>query len=131
MMQDMQAQVDLLIAAKPWIGIWLNWMTFVLVLSVIFGWKHKAARWVFLSTIAIVPTSIGIFHTTQNIHFIGIAHIIFWIPLTYYLLQHEVRTQNFSAKSCYGIWLIALLCTICISLVFDVYDVIFATLGWK
>ena len=72
------------------------------------------------------------FEMTQNMWLLGIPHLIFWTPLAAYLLSaNVVRRTNFSAKSAYGTWIILILITVIISLLFDVRDVALTLTGNK
>lgn len=62
---------------------------------------------------------------------ISLAHLIVWPPLAYFLIQKEIRSPHFKAKSFYGVWMIAFVATILISLVFDARDFILVLMGVK
>jgi hypothetical protein len=128
-MEEMELAVQAVAAAKPLVGYWMNWMMLVFALSVLFAWKHKAARWVIAAFVLTIPFALFIFGRSGEVDMIGLAHIIVWSPLAYYLIQKEIRTKKFKAKSCYGVWLILLVATILISLVFDVRDVAMVLMG--
>ena len=130
-MSDMQAEIDLLVAAKPMLGWWLHWMIIIVFLSIVFVWKHKAARWTLLSMVGVFPTAMLIYKLTGNINLVGISHLIFWIPLWLYLWQNEVKKAPCPPKSIYGAWIMLLFATISVSLVFDVYDVLMVSMGQK
>ena len=72
-----------------------------------------------------------IFHFTQTIHLLGIAHLFIWGPLFYYLLKFEIKSERFNFKSVYGTWIGLVMTTVAISLVFDVRDIILVMMGKK
>ena len=115
--------------ATPWVGVWMNWMMLVFALSLVFVWKKKAARYVVLAFALTMPIALFVFGKTGEVDLIGIAHIIVWTPLAYFLVQKEIRSKKFKAKSCYGVWLLLLVATIVISLIFDVKDVAEVLMG--
>lgn len=128
-MEEMNAAMEA--AMTPAVELWVNWMGIISLLSIIFVWKHKPARFVLLSLFLIFPLVFLIFKLTNTVHLVGIAHIVIWGPLAFYLIKHVIRADNFKLKSPYGIWLGLFTLTIAISLVFDVRDVILVMLGLK
>ncbi len=128
MFAEMQAQMD---ALSPAVQMWINWMTLCLLLSLLFIWKHTAARWTLAVTVLTVPLGVAIFALSGNVHLLGLAHLILWTPLLIYLVKNEVRADGFNPGSLYGIWVMLLATTIVVSLVFDVRDVILVALGQK
>lgn len=128
-MTEMQAAIYEV--ATPIIQMWLFWIMAIFVISILFIWKHKAARFVLAAIVLTLPIALVIFKITKAVHLIGIAHIIVWGPLAFYLIKNEVMGGRFEVKSLYGIWMILLLSTIVISLLFDVRDVALVALGKK
>ncbi len=128
MLADMQAQMEML---SPAVQAWLNWMTICFLVSLLFVWTHKAARWVLAVMVLTMPLGLAIFALTGAVHLLGITHLILWTPLLVYMVKSEVRTDEFKVGSPYGIWVLLLVATIFISLVFDVRDVILVALGQK
>jgi len=118
-------------ATSPSVKIWMNWMLLVFAASIIFVWKYKAARIVLVSFILTIAIALIVFNVSNSAHLIGIAHILLWGPLAFYLLRFEIKSQTFQIKSVYGVWIILLLVTIAISLLFDVRDIILVFMGAK
>lgn len=122
---------------SPGVQLWMNWMGIIFLLSLIFVWKFKPARWAFA---AIVGTGILvsiIWSMTQNVHLFGVAHLILWTPLAIYLWK-QVLSSDARAGADAGlysfahfIWAALLFLTIVISLVFDVRDVVLVLTGAK
>ena len=69
----MNAQIAAIAAAKPLVGMWMNWMMIILLLSVLFVWRRQGARVVLLAFIATMPVAMLIFTMTKNVNLIGIA----------------------------------------------------------
>ena len=128
-MEEMDAAISA--ATSSTVKIWMNWMLAIFVLSIVFAWKHKSARYVFVALIFSLPLALYIFHVTQSVHLIGLAHIIVWIPLAIYLIKTEIIGKASKLKTPYGIYLILLLTTISISLFFDIRDAILIALDYK
>lgn len=118
-------------AITPAIRIWLNWLMIIFLASIIFVLKYKSARIVLASFILTFPIAILVFSISNSAHLIGIAHIIVWGPLAFYLIKSDLRRLSFQFRSPYGIWLILLLGTIAVSLVLDVRDIALVFLGMK
>jgi len=129
LMQEIDAALDA--ETTPIVGLWMDWMGIVFLASILFAWKRIGAR---LALLVVVLTMLGanvIYVTTGNVHLFGIAHLIFWAPLLYFLVTREIRVPNFKAASPYGIWLLLISATIVISLVFDVRDIFLVSTGQK
>jgi len=128
-MEEMELAINA--ATTPAVQIWMNWMILVFIVSIVFVWKYKAARIVLAAFILTLPIAMLIFNLSKSVHLIGIAHLIIWGPLAFYLIKYEIKSPPFNFKSVYGVWVILLLGTIAISLVFDVRDIILVMLGEK
>jgi hypothetical protein len=126
----MQHEVDLLILASPWIGIWLNIFVAVLMSSVLFVWWHTTARIALIATLFTVPLGYVIFELTHNIHLLGLGHFICFVPLLWYTYHHE-RFDAQSLHTVYGIWLSLMVLVITISFIFDARDIFMVCLGLK
>ena len=106
-------------------------MLFIFLVSVVFVWKFKAARYVLATFILTMPVGMLVFYFTQNAHLLGIAHLILWAPLLFGLVKYEIKQADFSFASIYGVWLVLLMTTISLSLVFDIRDIAMIALGYK
>ncbi|MFT6991400.1 MAG: hypothetical protein ACJASL_003387 [Paraglaciecola sp.] len=106
-MAEMMNQLNEQMAVLPqWVQYWMNWMLFIFIVSVVFVWKFKAARYVLITFILTMPVGMMVFYFTQNAHLLGIAHLILWAPLLFGLVKYEVKHDDFSFTSIYGIWLV-------------------------
>jgi len=76
---------------SPAVQIWINWMMIIFFTAIIFVWKFKAARIVLASFILTLPIAMLIFNLAHSAHLIGIAHIIVWGPLAFYLVKIELK----------------------------------------
>ncbi len=128
-MEEMELAVQAV--STPMVQMWINWMLFIFMASILFVWKHKSARIVLASFILTLPVALLIFNLTKSAHLIGVAHIMIWGPLAYFLFKSDLKEPSFRPKSTYGIWVILLLITIAISLVFDVRDAVLIMFGMK
>jgi hypothetical protein len=128
-MEEMDAAINA--ATSPAVKIWMNWMLAIFVLSLVFIYKHKSARFIFGALALSLPIAVLIFNKTQSVPLIGLAHIIVWIPLAIYLIKAEIIGKTEKLKTPYGIYLILLLSTLFISLYFDIRDVILIALSMK
>jgi hypothetical protein len=131
-MLEMMNQLNQQMAVLPqWVQYWMNWMMFIFLVSVVFVWKFKTSRYVLAAFILTFPVAMLVFYVTQNAHFLGIAHLILWAPLLSGLIKYEIKQENFNFASIYGIWLVLLMTTISISLVFDTRNIAMIMLGYK
>ena len=110
---------------------WMNWMLLVFISSLFFVWRYKPARVVLAAFILTMPIGFAIWSMTKNVHLLGIAHLLIWLPLLVYLYNKVIKTKEFEFKSLYGVWLSLLSITILVSLVFDVRDLFLIFTGAK
>lgn len=128
-MEEMNSAI--LAATTPIVQIWMNWMMIIFLASVFFVWNHKSARFILAALFLSAPIALFIFKTTNNVHLIGITHLLVWIPLIVYLYFSEIKDKLTQLKSIYGVYLVLFLSTILISLVFDVRDITLVAMGLK
>lgn len=114
-----------------WVQIWMNWMMVVFLASILFVWKYKGARWVALSFILSMPLGMLVFYLSNTVHLLGIVHILLWTPILAYMILKEFKSDGFTFTSPYGVWVILLMSTIAISLVFDIRDIALISTGLK
>jgi hypothetical protein len=110
---------------------WVNWMLFIFFASVFFVWTKKAARYALLAMVLVMPVAMLIVYLSGTVHLIGVAHLLLWGPLFFYLLKVEIKREGFEFKSIYGVWLGLLMATIAVSLVFDIRDIFLVVTGGK
>lgn len=131
-MNELMEQLNQQMAVLPqWIHYWMRWMLFIFLTAVVFVGKHKASRYVLLTFVLTMPVGVLVFYITSHAHLLGIAHLILWTPLLFGLIKHEIKREDFSFKTIYGLWLGLLMMTISISLVFDIRDIVMVLLGHK
>ena len=123
MMQAIEADTSTLVQQ------WMNWMSIMFILSLLFVWKKVGARYVLAAAILGVICGYIIFKLTGDPWLLGISHILFWMPLLWILYRVDISKPGFSWKTPYGVWLALLMVTIVISLVFDFRDVAMVFLG--
>ena len=128
-MDEMEQAINA--ATSPAVQMWMNWMFIVFATSIAFVWKYNSARIVLVAFILTLPGAMLVYSLTNSVHLIGIAHLLIWGPLAVYLVIRDLKSASFRFGSIYGIWIILLLGTIVVSLVFDVRDIILVLLGTK
>ncbi|MFT4726180.1 MAG: hypothetical protein ACI9UN_000675 [Granulosicoccus sp.] len=120
-MEEMTAAINA--ATSPAVKMWINWMLAVFAISIIFVWKYKGARWVLLAFLLSMPAAYFLFQATKDPWLLGLIHFVLWMPLGIHLIVVELKRTEVRIASIYGVWLVLLLATIAISLVFDFRDV--------
>lgn len=115
----------------PAVQMWMNWMLVIFAASLLFVWKHTAARYALGAFVLSAVLGLLIFTMTGEPFLIGLSHILVWGPLAVYLYRTEYKRPGFRPKTVYGVWVLLLLATIVISLVFDVRDVALILLDSK
>ena len=123
----------------PLVQIWMNWMVFIFLMSLIFIPKYKSARWAFAVILGTMALAGLVWKMTQNVHLFALPHIILWTPLAVYLwitqLSGAARANRPPPTGLYGkahrLWVVLLFVTIIISLVFDLRDVFLVITGGK
>ena len=123
MMQAIQADTT------PSVQLWMNWMSLMFMLSLVFVWKKVGARFVLAAVVLGLICAVVIFKLTGDPWLLGISHILFWMPLLWILYRVDISKPGFSWKTPYGVWLAVLMVTIVVSLVFDFRDVAMVLLG--
>ena len=121
------------------VKLWMNWMSIVFLASLIFVWKFKAARAVFLVLVLTMIGAVIVWSLTKNVHLLGIVHLVVWLPLGIYLwkstLSAGARSTASGSRTLYSraflIWVALVFATIVISLVFDVRDIFLVLTGGK
>lgn len=103
-----------------WLIAWVAWIGFVNVAAVAF-WSEREARWVLASFVGALVTMQVLYQINGYNRFLGLAHVIFWVPLLIHLygkLSKVVGPWVFEA------WLRMLMATNGVSVVIDVVDVL-------
>lgn len=112
-----------------WVQIWVNFLGLVVMLSLLFVRTRKEARWVFLSMLVVFPLMMLAYQHWGFEKILGIVHVVIWGPLLVYLWK--CRTDWRVRETISGKWLALVFCTIAVSLVFDVTDVVRYFLGHR
>lgn len=119
------------IETTPAVNLWMYWMNLIFLASVFFIANNSGARYALLAMLIALPTAPIIYGLTGSIHLLGIAHILFWSPVAYYMVMQEMRGLSFKVSSPYGIWVLLLTATILISLAFDFRNIYLVLAGQK
>ena len=139
-MEAFDADVQLL---PQWVQYWMNFMGAVIIVSTLSYMFRRDTR--LLSLYLLVTTVLMVFAMTWMhgqmgmVRLLGIVHIVFWVPLIFYLWG---RLQNNPPGRVLTIVTWVLFVTLSISLIFDFYDVfrwiagerapiVSATLSWN
>jgi len=69
-MEAMMLEVEAITLAKPLIGYWMNWMGIIFLLSLLFVWKHRPARWVLPSFILTMIVAMIVYAISGNVHLV-------------------------------------------------------------
>ena len=126
-MNDMLDAIETV--ATPAVELWIAWIMIIFLLSVVFVWQRNSARYALGAIALTLPFTTAIFNLTGEIYLIGIAHLLLWGPLAFYLVKNDILDNQTNLKSIYGVWLFLLLSTIAVSLLFDVRDIILVVQG--
>ena len=129
LMNEMNAQMEMV--ATP-VQIWMNWMMVIFLSSIFFSFKHIEARFAFGAFLLTMPIGMLIFHQIRNVHILGIAHFIVWLPLAIYLVKRmKSGAEKYQKWGSFRIWHHLILLTIVISLLFDARDIVLVAMGQK
>ncbi len=99
-----------------WVSIWLLFLMIVNIASVMF-WNELLAKVIFITFMLSAIFMMGLYSRFGFEKILGLGHIL-WIPLLVYVL---IETQ--AAEGAFKSYLIILLISLTISLVFDIIDV--------
>jgi len=118
-------------ALQPtWVGIWLNFLlagAFVApFLLLIWKSSRKAGIVTLLSSVISAFCVQYIFNAMGYVKLLGLPHLVFWIPTVVFLTAQQSR-GDMTIWPRRIIWLI--MTVICISLAFDIIDVVRWVLG--
>ena len=99
---------------------WMRWFNALFLLAGVLAIWHVPARWALIAHLLCFPTGFMVYRYTRDVHLMGLPHLVFWTPLLVYLPTVIIRDPGLSIASSIGIWILLLVPTIAISLVFDV-----------
>lgn len=108
----------------------MNFILLVLVVSVVVFLFSKSTRMAAVLTVISTALSVSLmmwmFSKMGMVRLLGLAHLIFWIPLVVYLYG-RLRTGNLQRLQHVVMWI--LVATLVTAMVFDAYDVLRWLLG--
>ena len=114
------------ILSEPWWLIaWAGWMA-VINMTSLFFLRETEARWVLVAFLGSFVMMSVLFYVNGYNRFLGLAHIVFWTPLLFFLYR---RLSRIVGPRLYENWIRILLATNGISLVVDYVDVLRYLLG--
>lgn len=115
-------------AGPAWVYYWVLFMGFMFMLSIPFSLKNKQARVILLATLVFAPmVMMAVYAKFGYERILGLGHILAWTPALYYL--YKTRSDWRGNTGIVSKWLTVTLVVMCISLVFDVSDVVRYALG--
>ncbi len=131
-MEDFNAAMQA--GTSPAVQMWMNWMMVIFLASVLFVWRHTPARVVLGAFFLTGLAGLAIWGMTGNIHLLGIAHLVIWLPLAVYLWKKVLSRKTRSTlrrHKAFFVWVCLVFATIAISLMFDVRDLFLVFTGAK
>jgi hypothetical protein len=123
-----EAELQTYTAGLPlWVNVWRGWMFLVFTLSVVFVIRKVEARWMAVTMVV----SIIAYNLVSMVVGVGrlpsVAFLVFWSPLAFYFLRRlGLQLENGRFDRAYSVWMRVALVTLCISLAFDTYNVLYA-----
>lgn len=115
-------------AGPAWVYYWVMFMGLLFMLSIPFAFKNKQARIILLSTLVFAPMiMMAVYAKFGYERILGLGHVLAWTPALYYLFK--TRSDWRGGTGLVSKWLSVTLIVMCISLVFDVTDVVRYALG--
>ena len=116
------AEYSLQTDAQPLVlQLWLNWLLFVNIIPSLFFLRHPQARYVLLAVVVMLAFNVPLALTFGFGKVLALPHIIVWVPLVLYLLR-QWRARQIADLPLLKAWLLAVIGTNVISLVFDIRD---------
>lgn len=103
-----------------WLLAWIAWLGVVNVAAVAF-WSEDEARWVLAAFVGAFVAMQVLYQLNGYNRFLGLAHIVFWVPLLIYLYG---KLSKVVGPRLFETWLRVLMATNGVSLVIDVVDVL-------
>ena len=98
--------------------LWLSWMFLVSFVVPLILIKHNISRNVFLTQIVMTVFALYLFNEAGLSRLLGLAHVLFWTPVVYYLVKNLPKLP---VKSSMGLWVRVCIVTMVISLMFAVH----------
>ena len=114
------------ILAEPlFLQIWILWLI-VINTACIFFLREVEARWVLVAWVCSILLMTALFENYGYNRLLGLAHIVCWTPLLFYLHR---RRHQISGDSLYEGWVRTLFVTNVVAVVIDYFDVMRYLLG--
>ena len=115
-------------AGPAWVYYWVMFMGLLFMLSIPFSFKNKQARVILLATLVFAPIiMMAVYAKFGYERILGLGHILAWTPALYYLFK--TRSDWKDNTGLISKWLSVTIIVMCISLAFDVTDVVRYALG--
>ena len=122
-LQEASAAQDAYVATLPvWVVYWMYWMLGILAVgSLVFSFFRVEARWLLLSFVLTLISTMALGMTVGWNKLWGVTHLVFWTPVVIYYIR---RWPVVEKKSVFGVWFVLALATMIVSLVFDAKDLV-------
>ena len=114
--------------------LWIVWVWGMFLTSIFFVKRHIPARWIFAAFLGSIWAVLNVWGQVRNIYLLGVAHLIIWIPLAFYIWDVSLSKKSRSTtnpKSPFDVWMRLLFVTIIIALLFDVRNIYLVIQGLK
>lgn len=127
-LQEASAAQDAYVATLPvWVVYWMYWMLGILAVgSLVFSFFRVEARWLLLSFVLTLISTMALGMTVGWNKLWGVTHLVFWTPVVIYYIR---RWPFVEKKSVFGVWFVLALATMIVSLVFDAKDLVEYLMG--
>lgn len=102
---------------------WIRWLGVMNMVCILFVWKHTQARWAAVAMLFVVAANVPIAMALGLVKALAIPHLFAWVPLVAYLAM-QVREGKLQTKSIFGVWVLTLMVTNTVSIIFDIRDTV-------
>ena len=115
---DIQTQLD---ALPTLMRAWFGWLGLIVLLAPLSFVRRRQGRIALIFSAVFIPALLVIIHSSGITYVISWLHLLLWVPLLAYLAR-EVRVGRIAVASPLGVWTLITVCTLVVSLVFDLRD---------
>lgn len=117
------------------VQIWMFWMGLIFFVSIFFMRRHSEARVVFAAMLLTGFCVMNVWAQVRNVHLFGVAHFLVWAPLAAFLtgavLSKKGKEKHKDAHRHFYNWVLLLVVTITVSLIFDARDIYLVMMDQK
>jgi hypothetical protein len=126
--RETEAAMNAYVTTLPlWVNVWRGWMFTIFPLGAVFVFRKVEPRWMAAAMIS----SLFAYNVVSMLHGVGrfpsIAFVLLWGPLAVYFLRRRGQQHGDGwFDRAYALWFRAATATLCISVGFDIYNVLYA-----